>query len=162
MNTQRGVVMVVCLVFLLLLSLLAVSSMQNATLQEKVAGSLRLRDATFQQAEALLRQGELQTFGSALPACSTPAQCLPPAEALTLTTGGMNGRSGIDWVATQGGFYGIQHLGETDDPTGVEPGPPDKTWTLHRITAVATQGTSRTVLESVYSEGQRILWRQRQ
>jgi type IV pilus assembly protein PilX len=43
MNAQRGVVLIVSLVFLLLLTLLATSSMQNATLQEKVAGSLTLR-----------------------------------------------------------------------------------------------------------------------
>nr|GFC79353.1 hypothetical protein [Tanacetum cinerariifolium] len=51
MNAQRGVVLIVSLVFLLLLTLLATSSMQNATLQEKVAGSLSLRHDSFQRAE---------------------------------------------------------------------------------------------------------------
>ncbi len=55
MRRQCGVVLIVSLVFLLLLSLLAVSSMQNATLQEKMAGSQKLRSESFQNAESLLR-----------------------------------------------------------------------------------------------------------
>ncbi|WP_459203304.1 PilX N-terminal domain-containing pilus assembly protein, partial [Pseudomonas fragariae (ex Marin et al. 2024)] len=37
---QGGMVLLVSLVFLLLLTLLGISSMQNATLQEKMAGSV--------------------------------------------------------------------------------------------------------------------------
>ncbi|MCF5678971.1 pilus assembly PilX family protein, partial [Pseudomonas syringae] len=55
---QRGMVLLVSLVFLLLLTLLGISSMQNATLQEKMAGSVMVRNQSFQMAEAALRLGE--------------------------------------------------------------------------------------------------------
>lgn len=161
MRAQRGVVLIVSLVFLLMLTLLATSSMQNATLQEKVAGSLRLNVASFQSAEAILRIAEatVRRPGFEREQCSTAASCLPPPEALTLVSGGSAGGSGVEWVAANGGFYGIQHLGKTDTPAGVAPG--EGPWTLYRVTAVGLQGSSRTVLESVHTEQRRIMWRQR-
>ena len=60
--------------------------------------------------------------------------------------------SAVPWVASSGGFYGIQKLGTTKDPVnmnlaGMEDSLP---WTLYRITGVGVQGTSKTVLESIY------------
>ena len=46
--TQRGMALLVSLVFLLLLTLIGLSSMQSATLQEKMAGSVALRNQSFQ------------------------------------------------------------------------------------------------------------------
>ena len=57
-GAQRGMALLVSLVFLLLLTLIGISSMQNATLQEKMAGSLGLRNQSFQLAEAVLSVGE--------------------------------------------------------------------------------------------------------
>jgi len=161
MNAQRGVVLIVSLVFLLLLTLLAMSSMQNATLQEKMAGSLQANTASFQLAETLLREAEAQvrTPGFSLPQCSSPATCLPPPEALTLTTGG-SGASGVRWMSSDGGFHGIQHIGQTEDPTGG--GAAGQVHTLYRVTAIVLQGTSRIVLESIHTQERRIMWRQRQ
>lgn len=164
MKAQRGVVLIVSLVFLLLLTLLATSSMQNATLQEKVAGSLALRSTSFQLAETLLRKGEasLREPGFSWPECSTPVTCLPPAEALTRLAGGPVGLSRVDWVASGGGFYGIQYLGQTEEPAGprkqAEQAEPRR---LYRVTAIGIQGTSRTVLESMHTQERRIMWRQR-
>jgi type IV pilus assembly protein PilX len=161
MNTQRGAVLIVSLVFLLLLTLLATSSMQNATLQEKVAGSLKRRDASFQAAETALRIAEAKILAPvfSMPVCATPAACLPPSEALTLSGSGAGGASGVDWVATRGGFYGIQRIGETDQPAGPSDG---KSSTLYRVTAVGLAGSSRTVLESIHTQTRRVMWRQRQ
>ncbi|WP_240356773.1 PilX N-terminal domain-containing pilus assembly protein [Pseudomonas sp. 15A4] len=161
MNAQRGAVLIVSLVFLLLLTLLATSSMQNATLQEKVAGTLKLRDASFQSAETALRIAEARIVatGFSLPACSSPAKCVPPPEALTLSNSGTSGPSGVNWVATRGGFYGIQHVGQTDQPAG---GADGQLWTLYRVTAIGIQGDSRTVLESIHTQERRVMWRQRQ
>lgn len=161
MHAQRGAVLIVSLVFLLLLTLLATSSMQNATLQEKVAGSLTQRNASFQSAETTLRIAEAKILSPtfALPTCSTPAHCLPPPEALSLSGSGTGGPSGIDWVRTRGGYYGIQHLGETDQPAG---GGGDQIWRLYRVTAIGIAGHSRTVLESMHTQEDRVMWRQRQ
>lgn len=162
MKAQQGAVLIISLVFLLILTLLATSSMQNATLQEKVAGGLALRDASFQQAEAVLRTAEARvlTPGFSAPQCTTPVTCLPPPEALTLSTGGAGGASGVRWEASAGGFFAIQHLGETEHPAGA--GGSMQPQKLYRVTAIGIQGTSRTVLESIHTEQRRIMWRQRQ
>lgn len=145
---QRGMVLLVSLVFLLLLTLLGISSMQNATLQEKMAGSVTLRNQSFQKAEAALRLGEssIKVAGYTLAKCTN---CAPPAESATLTAAGV-GASGVSWLAAGGGFYGIQNLGTTATPVN-RPPICTGTVTLYRVTSVAIQGTSRTVLESIYA-----------
>ncbi|WP_260406839.1 PilX N-terminal domain-containing pilus assembly protein [Pseudomonas cichorii] len=151
---QSGMVLLVSLVFLLLLTLLGISSMQNATLQEKMAGSVALRNQTFQRAEAALRLGEssIRVVGFTMAKCTNNTTCAPPAESTTLTAAGTNGTSGVSWVAaTGGGFYGIQNLGTTATPIKRPPTCDERaSVTLYRVTAVAIQGTSRTVLESIY------------
>ncbi|MCF5707670.1 pilus assembly protein PilX [Pseudomonas syringae] len=152
---QRGMVLLVSLVFLLLLTLLGISSMQNATLQEKMAGSVATRNVSFQAAEAVLRLGEseIQKPGFSIAQCASNATCAPPVESTVVTAAGRNGASGVTWVALDAGlgFYGIQNLGPpaaaifkcaTSNPSQV---------TMYRVTAVSIKGTSRTVLESIYA-----------
>lgn len=55
---QRGMVLLISLVFLLLLSLVGLSSMQGAVAQQKIAGSIWHRNQSFQSAESGLRFGE--------------------------------------------------------------------------------------------------------
>lgn len=57
---QRGVVLVLSLLVLLMLTLLALFSMRQAALQERLAGNSRNLDLAFQAAEAALRGGEKQ------------------------------------------------------------------------------------------------------
>lgn len=57
-RTERGVVMIVGLVVLLLLSLLALESMRTATLEERMTGNTEDREIAFQVAEAALREAE--------------------------------------------------------------------------------------------------------
>ena len=147
---QRGMALLVSLVFLLLLTLIGISSMQNATLQEKMAGSLGLRNQSFQLAEAVLRVGEsavqLETYS--LPVCSGTTRCAPPAESSTITGAGFNSTSGVTWIASGSGFYGVQNIGTTKDAIGMS----GTTVTLYRVTAVGLVGNSRSVLESVYAK----------
>lgn len=65
-RTQRGVVMVVALVFLLLLTMLAISATSNSLLQERMAGGLRNAQQAEMSAETALRGAEwkLWTIGS--------------------------------------------------------------------------------------------------
>ncbi|HEX8545248.1 MAG TPA: PilX N-terminal domain-containing pilus assembly protein [Pseudomonas sp.] len=149
-------VLLVSLVFLLLLTLLGISSMQNATLQEKMAGSVTLRNQSFQAAEAALRVGEstIQGAGFVLAKCTTLTTCAPPAESTLVTLAeGVNNTSGVRWYAvTGGGFYGIQNLGTTTTPINRPPTcSSSSTVTLYRVTAVGNQGISKTVLESIYA-----------
>lgn len=55
---QRGVVLIVALVVLLVLSMLGVSSMQGTVMEERMAGNMYDRNIAFQAAEAALRAGE--------------------------------------------------------------------------------------------------------
>lgn len=151
---QRGVVLLVSLIFLLLLTLLGVSSMQNATLQEKMAGSVTNRNVTFQGAEAALRLGEawVRIQSNAPAPCNSPVTCVPPVDSSTVTEAG-NGTSGRPWVAAVGGgLYTVQNIGTTAAPIDTPPvcRTSSTTFTLYRVTAVFIRGVSRTVLESIY------------
>lgn len=55
---QRGTVLIIALVFLLLMTLVGIAAMQGTTLQERMAGNHRDRNLAFQAAEAALREGE--------------------------------------------------------------------------------------------------------
>ena len=91
---QKGAVLLVCLVMLLVLTVIGVSSMSSSTLQERMAGGARDYNQAFQAAEASLRVGEAyvreQVAASADPtllfqavtACPdvTAAQWSPPAD----------------------------------------------------------------------------------
>ena len=58
-GVQRGMVLVISLVFLLVLTLLGLAAMQNTSLEEQMAGNLRAENVAFHAAEAALRAGEL-------------------------------------------------------------------------------------------------------
>ncbi|WP_223431647.1 PilX N-terminal domain-containing pilus assembly protein [Pseudomonas sp. GL-B-26] len=150
-HTQRGMALLVSLVFLLLLTLIGLSSMQNATLQEKMAASVTLRNQSFQGAESALRVGEsavqLETYS--LPVCSGTTQCAPPAESSTIIGAGLNSTSGVTWIASGSGFYGVQNIGTTLTAVNV---PSNTSTTLYRVTAVGIAGNSRSVVESIYAK----------
>jgi type IV pilus assembly protein PilX len=151
-NAQKGMALVVSLIFLLLLTLIGIASMQNATLQEKMAGSTQSRNASFQLAEAALRTGEsaVQGIHFNLAPCRF---CLPPPESTRVAAAGVysgSGQSsGVAWVKAGDGFYMVQNLGETAHAVNV---PQGAVATLYRVTAVGLQGKSRSVLESVYAK----------
>ena len=56
-NTQRGAVLIVALIMLLLLTLVGLSSMRSTSLQENMAGNLRENYIAYQAAEAALQMG---------------------------------------------------------------------------------------------------------
>ncbi len=55
---ERGAVMVVSLIFLLIVTLIAVGSVRDTVLQEKMAGNSRDRNVAFQAAESGVREAE--------------------------------------------------------------------------------------------------------
>ena len=151
-HRQRGMALLVSLVFLLLLTLIGLSSMQSATLQEKMTSSVMLRNQSFQIAEAALRMGEsaVQAQAYTLAVCTSTTQCAPPAESATVTAAGRYSSSGVTWVAAAGGFYGVQNIGTTLAAVNV---PVNTSATLYRITAVAVLGNNqRSVVESIYAK----------
>lgn len=169
MGAQQGLVLLVSLVLLLGLTLIGLASMQEATLQEKLAGSLRQRNQSFQAAETGLRLGEsaVQTPGFGLRPCLSEISCAPPGEAMSINAAGVDPVSAVSWQGMEHGFYGIQNLG---CGVGQAQLPPQTPATLYRLTAVGISGQSRTVLETVYARVptgdaggarfRRVLWRQ--
>ena len=58
-HRQKGAVLVVTLMILLVVTLLTVSNMRSSVLQEKMAGNTSDRNVAFQAAESALREGEV-------------------------------------------------------------------------------------------------------
>ncbi len=58
LNRQRGMTLMVSLVFLIILTMLGVTAVSDNSLQERMAGNTRQRDLAFQAAEAALRYAE--------------------------------------------------------------------------------------------------------
>ena len=90
---QRGVALIISLIFLLLLTLIAVSAMQGTILQERMAGNTRNQMLAFQAAEAALSAGETQLAASGLP--SGAGYYMNPAALPSATY-----TSSQDWVNT--------------------------------------------------------------
>jgi len=57
-HVQNGSALIISLVFLLILTMIGIASIQDSTLQERMAGNERDRNLAFQTAEAALRVGE--------------------------------------------------------------------------------------------------------
>lgn len=66
-NSQRGAALIVSLVFLLLLTLIGVVSIEDSTLQERMAGNTRDYETAFQGAETALRVAEDLLSQSTIP-----------------------------------------------------------------------------------------------
>lgn len=58
MKEQRGAVLIFCLVFLLVLTLMGVSSMESTILEERMAGNMQDYSVAFQAAESALTDAE--------------------------------------------------------------------------------------------------------
>ncbi len=59
-SQQRGAVLIVALIMLLLLTIIGLSSMRGTSLQENMAGNMRDSNMALQASEAALRKGEEQ------------------------------------------------------------------------------------------------------
>ena len=176
LKCQRGMALLVSLVFMLLLSLIGMAAMVSATLQEKMAAGVQHANRSFQAAEAALGSGEawLQIEWARVLPCTSPASCSPPIEAHTQVAPGIDPVSGVSWESVVDGLYGVQDLGPSITPAHL---PVTTTTRLYRVTGIGWHGQSRTVLESIYARYQgpdnasqervargfhRVMWRQLQ
>lgn len=153
MKKQNGMALFVSLIFLLLLTIIGVASMQNAGLQEKMAGNIKIKNETFQLAERALREGEnfiaAPASEASLAACST---CTGDGCRVPDFSGDLSAGSGVCdvWISASdgGAFYRLQQLGTSSDAVNVQNG---SSVMLYRVTAVATKGNAKTALESIYA-----------
>jgi type IV pilus assembly protein PilX len=84
---QRGAVLYVALIILLLMTLLGLVGMQVATMQERMASNYRQQDQAFQRAEASVRLTEAALKSSAGSVTVTSSLCTFDALAWTLSQG---------------------------------------------------------------------------
>lgn len=61
-SDQRGVVLVISLLFLVVMTMIGVTAMSTASLQEKMAGNMRDKTLSFEAAEAALRDAEINVL----------------------------------------------------------------------------------------------------
>jgi type IV pilus assembly protein PilX len=66
-SNERGMVLVVGLVMVLLIAIVSLSAIRGTGLQEGMAGNMRDRNIAFQAAESALRQGESVVMQAKLP-----------------------------------------------------------------------------------------------
>ncbi|MAB24647.1 pilus assembly PilX family protein [Pseudomonas neustonica] len=155
---QRGAVLLVSLVFLLLMSLAALAGVGSAASQERMVANLQQRNLSFQAAEAGIRWVEQQIRISALPLptrrceLASCASAIVPAE---ITVGSMAGwqplpisegsklRSGDVQL-----WYRLERIGKSTIPVRVAVSSPSM---LYRLSVLSLSGTSRTVLEATYA-----------
>jgi type IV pilus assembly protein PilX len=75
---ERGAILVLALMFLVLLTIIGVSSISGVTLEEKMAGNLRNQNMAFQAAESALRDAEIDLEAAIGATTGTNPICTAP------------------------------------------------------------------------------------
>jgi type IV pilus assembly protein PilX len=165
---QRGAVLVVALLMLLVMTILGVTAMQMSRMEERMAGNSRDTNLAFQGAEAGLRDGEERvrvltirpaTCITAL--CSVwrrnylPADLRAQSDSWWLTNSLEFGVTGTREVTntTRDPHVVVEDLGFVPDSLSVGHGPPEGR-NFYRVTA-QSQGASvsaQALLESTYAK----------
>ncbi len=181
-TTQRGFVLIVALVLLLILTILGLAAAQSTSLEERMAGNARNRDMAFQAAEAALRAAE-SCLSTGLAICTSFSNNAngtylfdptnpPPPSTLTTPLWEVNGfwsnpanvlsystitGSNLPQVALQPEII-IEELPAVAAPGGnigqQQFGGGSPTIQLYRITAFGTGGdnSATAMLQSVYQQ----------
>ena len=180
-SQQRGAVLVVSLLLLLVMTVLALGASRVTRMQERMAGNARDHDLAFQSAEAGLRAGERLVDNPALTAAPAPCssgRCqvyelgyLTGNFAYQTTTWWDNnswryintetwnttqqnqiGQSGSGMAHTDPRFF-VEELQEVPDTLKVPPTGPAPSRMYYRITSAGEGGTdtSQVVLQSTFA-----------
>lgn len=164
-HNQRGAVLIVSLMILVILTLLGITAMQTTTFQEKMAGNMRSRELSFQAAEGALREGEAVIEAGGLidfkAVANSKGLYLAPAAGTDPWWSRLNWDStdsvliGYDIAGTAGRpRYIIEDLGaaKTGSFVNLAAGVPQPASRHYRITARGVGGTAGVVaiLQSTY------------
>jgi type IV pilus assembly protein PilX len=166
-KNQNGAVLIVSLLFLLILTILGVSALNNSLLEQKMTSNMQDAHIAFLAAEAALRDGESMLDGQTLPdfvnengfyAPERPSADLPrwvtidwqSASAVRMYAGFANAPGNLSRAEAQ---YFIEKLPIVTSPgesLGVDT-PVDDTG-FYRITArgTGTSGGAAVILQSIY------------
>ncbi len=126
MNTpqdkQQGATLVVALIFLLILTILGVTSVSNSILQQKMAGNLRDQSVAFEAAESAVRAGETWVSNLADKPVALPSN--PAGLDNVWQTGILAnlGYNNLSWWTTNGVDYAVATTGgETIKQANTQP-----------------------------------------
>jgi type IV pilus assembly protein PilX len=114
-QTQRGATLLISLILLLIITVLAISSMREVTLEERIVGNLRDQQAAFNGAESALREGESRLAASIGPA-QTSANCAGQTTLCVRATPSTS-LPYLDWSWWQNNSNAIPYKGSTSDTT---------------------------------------------
>lgn len=119
---QRGTTLVVALIFLLILTILGVTSVSNSILQQKMSGNMRDQAVAFEAAEAAVRTGESwidKLMDKPLALASNPAGLNNVWQTGVL---GNLGYNNLSWWTTNGIDYAVATTGgETIKQANTQP-----------------------------------------
>jgi type IV pilus assembly protein PilX len=167
LSHQRGAVLAIALIMLLVMTILGVTAMQMSRVEERMAGNTRDINLAFQGAEAGLRDAEarLDAFiGAKPPTCATAPCNFWRKNFWTISLRDQ----ALSWWNTNGREYGVagtpEVAGVTRDPRTVtqeigcvrdslvEPNYQGRAF--HRVTAnsAGASNTTEAVLESTYAK----------
>ena len=161
---QRGAVLVVSLMILLVLTLVTLTAIQASTVQERLAGNTRNLDLALQAAEAALREGEGRLEATTLPApgggsgwyhyalAPAPAWGDPAAwESAATLEYAMNSDDG--WEVAAAPEFSVEELPPLPDPGGsLEAGGALPEDTVYRVSARGFGANANTfvILQTTY------------
>ena len=103
-NTQRGLSLVIVLLFLVMLSILGTTAIQTSSLEEKMTGNERDRQIAFEAAEGALRDAEREIFLSLSP--SSPFDSACDNGLCTPSTTAVPAWDAVNWLSAQPRQYG--------------------------------------------------------
>lgn len=167
---QRGAVLVFCLVFLAILTLMAVTGMDTAVVEERMAGNMQDYNQAFQAAEVGLIQAEgwLAARTTLPTASSTGATSVWTLDSPDATANGVNwwlerpsdwwgtnaiSVAGLEVVNTQPGYVIEEFFTSTTGQSlAIGTGEQVSTRILHRVTARGTGASdnAEVLLQSTY------------
>jgi type IV pilus assembly protein PilX len=166
---QRGAILIVSMLLLLVLTILALATMRASTSQERMAGNVRDVGLSFQSTESAVRAAEerINALDEYPNRCTDVAACDPATEVYALGVLPDVRLEDEDWWADRGLEYGVAGEQEiervTDDPTFVveamgfdrdslDPNEPEGRW-VYRIYGRGTGGTdvAQSVVESTFT-----------
>ena len=155
---QRGMALIICLIVLVVVTIMGLSSIRDTAMEEKMAGNMKNRNMAFQAAESALREGEAYVeTTSVLPSFDSTDGLYPQLSDVL---------NGVSWsvssaVRSYGGtlsdlaeqpVYIIEQMDSELESESLEVNQSADTQTYYRITARAVGSTTTAVviLQTIY------------
>lgn len=105
---QDGAALLVCLIILILVTLMGLTTMKTSVLQEKMSGASSDRTLAFQAAELALRDAERNVKDNISPASAFAEGCA--ASLCMAPTDGSSAADNLDWESSRAASYGQDTL----------------------------------------------------